>query len=537
MTVSHLETSTKSLEGDEGICFQKLPDDIHSQILDKLDSPKDLYALLQASPASHRAFKPHKIGILSSVIQNTMGFSALQDALACVLCPSNTEDPWTAEVTALDEEHVVSRLEKRRELTQLLTRWRAKELKLEADLQTLNRLYHLEATIRSCTAQFTQHVRKSFQDWRVNLSSYGGTAPTFAVKDELSETETGRLRRAFLKYELWCRVYGPAKGNCSLFHGPGAQLIWPLEDWEMEEVASVFEYLSHNQYHKLWKEFKGRSIDLIKSKVIMVDRTMPGYTTCSPGSQFDSEDDEIPESPFESEYADRRFLIGTVEGTPPFGEEMQFVECLTQYGLGIHRNLHTSSKDYLDEFFRTTYRTLLDLFPKICRIGVTLGSSRSRRLAQAIGEPLDPFTVDRIGSPNAFWIRLDEGWRRNGNTTGGGQWAVIGNRQFCTLGTVFWDKCRLERIGLLKNNEVDFKLAQALQLADNQLRWQQFAMGPRDAIDVLPEKGITKENWKTFVARYRIKSTDSDIAMEMTRSTDGKNVQLFGLSNRNNDNQ
>ncbi|CAM1500534.1 Fc.00g096960.m01.CDS01 [Cosmosporella sp. VM-42] len=258
-----------------------LAPELLSLILQAIDSPADLHRLISASPSCFRTFSRSPQLILSSVVRNALPTDNLEQALAILQAPSTkTEvpsflDKYFNSPSSFDfpknkaDLLILFRLYNR--LSYLVDgyfRRIMQELSCPGQQPRADRAYvqassfvdgSLRSTMQklSCPGKRPRAHQAQAQDANDRDEGRGEnkdeTSPTASVVPP-SLSERIRLQRAFLRFELYCKVfpghesdpYGldqpppqghPADQQFSLF-------LANVTPWEVEEMCCVEQYFS-----------------------------------------------------------------------------------------------------------------------------------------------------------------------------------------------------------------------------------------------------------------------------------------------------
>lgn len=529
-------------ESKDDLRFEYLPADLHCLFLSHVDSPRDLYAFIVASPAAYRAFRTNRLGILSDVISNTFGSSLLQDALACVTCPGHTTDPWAVLDNAPDEQLQASLTEGREALIAHFNRWQDKQLPFMRTTQTVYGLYRLEALVYNTINQYTAHVKAKLSEWgnedphevdtifagdsTVPLSTiepYGWekqgphqTEITFAGGSTLSKTELYRLQRSFLKLEFLCRFYGHAKLNWLPLRRHTAELTWKEEEWEIEEMSCAFRFIADSHYSKLWLGFKTRWQGVICQDMLAIPRTRDNLLI----SRL-----SFPRSEFEYDFAELRLMTGS----QPQDQDVIFTENLAQFGLGLYDYLRKASESDRETFYRTTYFTVVDIHRVVPSIRSFLDSLATQRVEQ----PQLPFGSDRPEYSNAAWDFLSAHCKKQEYLTAAAQRMY---QRLSTIGWVFWDHSRLEKLGLLTNTSSAAAVCGAWDAAEDHIYVKKEL---RNMNSITRRAVMAKKDWRAIVEQYKSKPLDPTrceqraVLKAIMRATDGQGDKVFESASSN----
>ncbi|KAI0977193.1 hypothetical protein F4678DRAFT_477274 [Xylaria arbuscula] len=206
------------------MALERLAPELLCSILASLDSPQDLYSLIKASPASLRVFLASRRITFSSIIRNAFLPDAIHHALALLHVPKvpETDDMESQEVEAFS-----------REVKEYLSQYfQPNPWSFPTDFTNIITLIRLIARIARFTSRYFDYAMKTMdieQDSCLWL---------------LSSTETARLQRAFLRFEVYCRICPALDGEAMLSTGfQFDYFINKMEPWEVEEICCVLEFL------------------------------------------------------------------------------------------------------------------------------------------------------------------------------------------------------------------------------------------------------------------------------------------------------
>jgi hypothetical protein len=228
--------------------FSSLPAELVCGILDFLDSPKDLFSVLRASLYIHGAFTTSREHVLRQVARNGFKSTALSAAITAVRFPrADNSEPMTPQ----DQDHAIHRNKKRFSfLVELLERAKAGRQRgptLDESVGLCSLLSSFEAFARDCSSQFLataewELARKSDPGVPQNVSPGLLQGPI-----SLSQTELGRLQRAFVRYTTFQSVIHAMPHDTRSEGRLSPQVIASLfvyfTPWEVEEIACVHQYI------------------------------------------------------------------------------------------------------------------------------------------------------------------------------------------------------------------------------------------------------------------------------------------------------
>ena len=216
-------------------------------VLSNLNSPKDLYSTISASSACFRIFSMSPERTLSAVLRNAIPKETLQHALAVISVPDPRpprKEPHTIAKKFLDDYFsgkvipfptakssivALSRLYVR--LTRFVNDYSAEALRALTSLDPFSA--KSENTV-------SRHQGNSFEH---KSTAFTASAP-------LSCAERIRFERAFLRHELYCRVFPLRDNERSVYRVPPLfpadfqfdEFIALITPWEAEEISCVHQY-------------------------------------------------------------------------------------------------------------------------------------------------------------------------------------------------------------------------------------------------------------------------------------------------------
>lgn len=225
-----------------------------------LDSPRDLYALIAASPVCLHIFDSHRASILASVLINSVEPVALHHALAVSHAPTSLTDG-----TSMRPRLPVPKVPP--PLQSFLDEYFCNSLEIPTDIPRLTSLCRLQRLVSRFSNDYFLHTTRLLQ-----IPPANETGPAYSAP--LSLTERARLERAFFRYELYSRLFplGPGMSIKSVFSG-GTQFglfLERLEPWEVEEISCV-----HNYFTSLVREL----IVALEDRVVRAVLMSPGLET------------------------------------------------------------------------------------------------------------------------------------------------------------------------------------------------------------------------------------------------------------------
>ena len=235
---------SSSVVSDPFLCLSV---ELVCEILGFLDSPKDLFSVLHASRYVYDTYKVSQDHVLLKIAQNGFKLTALSTAIAAIRFP----DPDTGSIPI----HQYSASRKHQQHFALLQslldesqRGTQAGARVEESLKLCSLLSAFEAFSRDFANQALakaerEVARKSDPEARRNLIPGLLQEPVF-----LSDTEIARLQRAFVRYTIFQRLIKWRPKSSDLDHDYRTQLSVKslfnyFTPWEVEEISCVYEYV------------------------------------------------------------------------------------------------------------------------------------------------------------------------------------------------------------------------------------------------------------------------------------------------------
>jgi hypothetical protein len=236
--------------------FQKLPVEITLAIMENIYSHTTIWRLIQASPTMLSRYSAHKTALLHTfilkLIRTGNNDDLLQDALGIIGFDATKTDDWFQDdlgiigfgATRTDDQATKHHLDQ----------WSAKKLadpfrqpppkRNQATMAHLHRLfsrfglliedYMGKATSSSPVEAYLKHPPEI---------TYTNTSKRVTL-DDLTPMERYRLFRAFLKFEVLCKVYDPRVALPMLGWDELAHASWEHMDSSLyESIHCVYEYV------------------------------------------------------------------------------------------------------------------------------------------------------------------------------------------------------------------------------------------------------------------------------------------------------
>lgn len=214
--------------------LERLPPELLIATLSCCQSLEDLRSFISASPACFRVFSLHRKYIVPPVWRNAIGTANYRELLAIfhvppVITTNGGDDITTNPIHTMRPylEHYFS----------------TRPLEDFYDPTHLARMCRLHNTISRLTDLYFLHASQVLVASR---SSNTVSTPTTLVTP-LSTTERTRIQRAFLRYELYSRLFPHDKASRKSFIQGKDQFhlfIRRMKPWEIEESSCIHHYLT-----------------------------------------------------------------------------------------------------------------------------------------------------------------------------------------------------------------------------------------------------------------------------------------------------
>ncbi|KAI1330883.1 hypothetical protein F5Y16DRAFT_361506 [Xylariaceae sp. FL0255] len=229
-------------------CLSSLSPELLLPILNAVDSPLELLAIVRASPECYRVFCIYGRSVLSQFLRDTIGEEAIPDALGA-LYSSELRTPEFIDA-AFDRYSDIdpdarAGYEFRRWVIAFLSDFHTKALEFPEDTILLVYLCHIYDTTRALVEDYSSRAMDLF-DYELRNEPRDPLLPSSALCQEiqLSKVERTRFFRAFFRYEIFCNCFRPV-GLTEPFSSLEESHLFlePLKMWEVEEFYYVFQYL------------------------------------------------------------------------------------------------------------------------------------------------------------------------------------------------------------------------------------------------------------------------------------------------------
>jgi hypothetical protein len=225
----------------------------------QLSTPKDLYLTIYASLPCYRTFLTHKSLILSTVIQRAIPPEVIPDALAA--CDASEVATLVAQSAKLDRSTVESQWQGQTFDASVLMAAedfvRTYPLRLkEPHPRTLTLsmsvcLCRLWAITDFFLLRYSERALRTLctylEKWQTPMCSVC-VDPSWSHEKGLSNTERGRLQRAFFRFETYRKLFAPGLNDSRLSRQMAKTSLPHLyfemfSSWQREEIACVHDYL------------------------------------------------------------------------------------------------------------------------------------------------------------------------------------------------------------------------------------------------------------------------------------------------------
>lgn len=258
--------------------FDRLPAGLITPILLELPNTQSLYSLIRASPKAYQVFLTSKERFLISIMRQTIQPAAFFDAMAAVKASQLREKgPNRREVMAFLRKYENRRHKSVEQELKLLDAATAVSLCqlyrstqcFISDLASRSNFY-----LRRCGDRRFRKVHSTPRDdfsfpkingfdglWRGKETIPGDRNFIYVP---LTDTEVGRLQRAFYRYELYAKIFSSDMeyNGEKLWELPSDSFFFlkKYRNWEIEELACVADYLWSlliNSFDRIESTFEG----------------------------------------------------------------------------------------------------------------------------------------------------------------------------------------------------------------------------------------------------------------------------------------
>ncbi|RBA14869.1 hypothetical protein FPRO05_13085 [Fusarium proliferatum] len=236
-TSSSTDTRTFSRGSIDLSRIERLPFEIRNEILLAVDSIADLSSLLHASPTFHQQFRLDRAFWLWHCLKQEVG-NVIIDAYN--VNNLNTPEFQSARTRQKVLLYVEDYKQQRSEGIESLAQ------PPEDDV----------IRIVSFHASVIRALMREYATWaRANLEG-------LAEPQELSRTEATRIVRGLYRFQIFCSLFGPARGGCNYYFYEdrimnAGQRLQQLDDlyeaWEIEEILCINAFV-HAKYRPLFEQ-------------------------------------------------------------------------------------------------------------------------------------------------------------------------------------------------------------------------------------------------------------------------------------------
>lgn len=236
-TSSSTDTRTSSRGSIDLSRIERLPFEIRNEILLAVDSIADLSSLLHASPTFHQQFRLDRAFWLWHCLKQEVG-NVLIDAynVHTLNTPEFRSKRTRQKVLLYVEDYKQQRSEGIESLAQ----------PPEDDVIRIVSFH--TSVIRALMHQYAAWARANLEG--------------LAEPQELSRTEATRIVRGLYRFQIFCSLFGPARGGCNYYFYEdrimnAGQRLQQLDDlyeaWEIEEILCINAFV-HAKYRPLFEQ-------------------------------------------------------------------------------------------------------------------------------------------------------------------------------------------------------------------------------------------------------------------------------------------
>ncbi|CAH0046530.1 unnamed protein product [Clonostachys solani] len=223
-----------------GHSIEKLSPELLYLILESLASPQDLLALILSSKTFHTLFSQSRERIVSQVLCNSYGDN-LQQALGAFYASTihdSNDDTWTSE--------------QRREVEALLTNYHNRHLELPTNFEDIVEMCHQSALVERVIGHHSNYASLFFAEGPETSSRDSSHCldNPIGLQDPplfLSTVEKGRIRRAFLHFDMYCHLFPLSRFGISPqpFDATGQSELFlsKISMWEVEELCAAQQFI------------------------------------------------------------------------------------------------------------------------------------------------------------------------------------------------------------------------------------------------------------------------------------------------------
>ncbi len=414
--------------------FAALSTELIYMILGRLDHPQDLYSVIRASPHVLGCFGSSKEIILKSVVKNCFSHMVLADAIvAARFLPENQR--------SIDAQH--DRQQRPAILTRTIREMRATpepEVTVDESIE-LCRLYpSLNYFIKDCSENFLATARREANFFRKSNDSRTKSLVPPANNERLSPLELARLQRAFVRYltlQTLLHAPEPEYHNSKVSEEPVAALLGEYAPWEVEEIACVHQYII-SLLEDVFEDVENYFVFAVATtERPSTSRYLPEGNSAADLDSLEAEAAFCDPEVWMFMDHEKRYHPQTIEHLATFG--FQFLRALLEAD-------NTRRTTLINENYKAHYSNMGDALKHPPRQDTAM--FRRERDGERNFVKLD-FEGDEYEKRNLAWL-----WSNQYRPQ-------YGYSQTCNLdlrawGYVFWDKGRLDRLGILKEERPPF---------------------------------------------------------------------------------
>lgn len=283
--------------GPSKASIDHLPAELLHMILLAIDSALALHAFIAAYPRAFGIFKADRSRILRAVLQNSIFFENLRDLLFVDALQNPRLEPLLSLAGAMGPDHLLSPISWRgRELKRAIRPWIERYFMGEApdypeDMKGIIRLLRVLTVVTRFAELYARHAAHLIVSPEITRTIM--TPRQFPIGfPPLTRDEERRFQRAFLRYELYSRLFrrdpaptdtpvgGQRHCRMSIFTAQEQHryFIRRLDPWSVEELNCV-----HNFLFALVRGWMAE----VEDQVVHAVRTARGaYSICDGGPGY-----------------------------------------------------------------------------------------------------------------------------------------------------------------------------------------------------------------------------------------------------------
>ncbi|EGX93263.1 hypothetical protein CCM_04636 [Cordyceps militaris CM01] len=247
--------------------FYKLPKELISLIFKAMDSTKDLLNLILASRHCQKIFAEAPNIVLLRRLKSAVPPLLWSEFCAANFVLSNFHPVTDPNLLGADEENMDAFLERYFGPPDAA-------FELPRSMESVAAAHKLHCAISSSIVDLTQKmaleahrlcgsIDDDSDDSDQESQTEGGLCDEASLETKISETEQVRLYRAFLRFEIYARLFRPAHrdGEVQDYQGETQfrKFLSHFAPWEVEEITTVHQYLAdivENSMEEMDRDFE-----------------------------------------------------------------------------------------------------------------------------------------------------------------------------------------------------------------------------------------------------------------------------------------